>query len=176
MVMARKNVIKKAVQYFLFLLLLHIYVLHIDSVLEFFWNMNIKPIPEMYPVIYNITEGCYTDTCIIYRVTNWVHENVELNPRAGSMLDLVHYSPEDALKKGGMCRHKTALALSMLRTAGIDYCRFRVMVVIDNGVSSKSHAWFECKTPVGTVIECDPTVGRCWRGGWYGEHRQDGDT
>lgn len=156
-----KSVLKETLHVLFICLFLTIVFIHMDFLLESVWNMGIKTDPELYPLIFNITEGCHTDTCVIYRVNEWVYHNVKINVSDGGMFDFVTYSPQKIIKYGGVCRHKTALALSMLKTVGINYCKFRVRIVIDNGPSRESHAWFECRMK-HTTLECDPTFGYCY--------------
>jgi len=141
--------------------ILTMFILNIDSVLEHAWMIQTKPIPEMYATIVNITDGCHSDICVIARVNRWVYRNVRVSPELGEMhMDFLYYGPEDVLKNGGVCRHLTVLEISMLKTAGIDYCRPRAMFRIDNGIYG--HMWVECKINPFKYMECDPIEGVCW--------------
>jgi len=135
---------------------------HIDYITESVYSL--KADSSMTAIAQSITVGCNDTICSIKKINEWVYNNVKTNNTYGTspidaIRDILYNSPKNIIKNGGVCRHKTLLALSLIKSLNIKGCRPKSIIVIDNGLSV-GHMMFECNIN-STHIECDPTYGNC---------------
>ena len=115
---------------------------------------------EVYNLALNITKNCndtfLNEWCISNSINQWVFNNIEYTGTERRLLD---EKVEVTLsRRGGVCRHKTALSCSMIESLGLN-CRVNTYRNIRNN-EHKQHAWFEVDVNDGYteyVIVCDPT-------------------
>jgi len=134
---------------------------HMDALIEAMYSLKIDE--SVAPLARSITIECNDTICSIETINDWVYKNVKINdsyPHSikGAIEDLMKNSVDNIIKNGGVCRHKTILALSMIKSLDIKGCKPESMIVISNGLSG--HMWFECDIN-NTHIECDPAFGNC---------------
>lgn len=148
------------VNYVVSMTLLTIAFFHIDVLTEFLQTLHLDTSETTHALAVSIVSGCGGDElCIINNITKWTYENIKINESLGRpslktiFMDL-SYGFDDILKYGGVCRHKTLVAMSMLKTLGMD-CNIQDKVVFNDGIKI-GHEWYECKIN-GTVYVCDPT-------------------